>query len=89
MDILTTAMCGASITRTQESVVWVYQGPEKTGLRWCYLFLTEIDALICCMTGNPMDDNFRILENFRPATNTELQGLDYMEIMMNRDKEKN
>lgn len=83
MDILTTSMAGATVSRTQESVAWVYQSPLKTGLRWCYLFLTDAEAMICCMTGNPADNTFKIYEGFRPATESELRGLDYMELMLN------
>lgn len=83
MDILTTAMAGATVTRLRENVAWVYQSSRLTGLRWCYLFLVDAEAMICCMTGNPADENFRILENFRPATEAELQVLDYMELMLN------
>lgn len=83
MNILTTTMAGGNISRAQENVAWVYQSSLKTGLRWCYLFLSDSEAMICCMTGNPADKNFKILEDFRPATENELRGLDYMELMLN------
>lgn len=82
MDILTTSMVAPKITRTREDVAWVYNSRSLTGVRWAYWFVPS-GALICCMSGNPAGEDFVVYDNFRAATERELELLDTMELKLN------
>lgn len=82
-------MCDPQIRRHQANVVWVHNTPNLTGVRWCYLFLPDSDdVLISCMIGNPARRTFKILEEFRPATELELTVLSMLEKMTAQRPEK-
>lgn len=83
MDITTTAMNGPVVRRNaKDNTAWVYNTKRLTGLRWCYLFSKGNPTLISCMSGNPVKD-FKILEEFRPATKLELEFLNHLEVKLN------